>query len=189
MRSAAGFRPWKSWKRCLDRIRQLNEQIRAMIFVDEAEALEAALQAEREIRSGQKRGPLHGVPIAVKDVIDVKHWPTTAGSRLFENHIAQETAICIANLQAAGAIIIGKTNLHELCVGGHENPWYGKVANPLDPDRGTGGTSSGSAAAVAAGFCLAAVGTDSGGSNRSPAAATGLFGYKPTNGLIPWRAS
>lgn len=182
---AAGLSPVEIVEHCLDRIRELNEHTRAMIFVDKADALEAALQAEREIRSGHTRGPLHGVPIAVKDVVDVKHWPTTAGSRLFENHVASVTATCVANLQAAGAIIIGKTNLHELCVGGHDNPWYGKVANPLDPDRGTGGTSSGSAAAVAAGFCLAAVGTDSGGSNRSPAAATGLFGYKPTNGLIP----
>lgn len=181
---AAGLSPVTIIEGCLERIRELNQHIRAMILVNEADALDAALLAEREIRSGDKRGPLHGVPIAVKDIIDVKHWPTTAGSRLFENHIAQKTAVCIANLQAAGAIIIGKTNLHELCVGGHDNPWYGKVANPLDPERGTGGTSSGSAAAVAAGFCLAAVGTDSGGSNRSPAAATGLFGYKPTNGLI-----
>lgn len=182
---AAGLSPVEIMEGCLERIRELNEQIKAMIFVNEADALEAAGQATREIRSGHKRGPLHGVPIAVKDIVDVKHWPTTVGTRLFGNQVAQNTATCIANLQTAGAIIIGKTNLHELCVGGHDNPWYGKVANPLDPDRGTGGTSSGSAAAVAAGFCLAAVGTDSGGSNRSPAAATGLFGYKPTNGLIP----
>ncbi|TPN50794.1 amidase [Mesorhizobium sp. B1-1-7] len=183
-RIAAGLSPVEIVEGCLERIQELNEQIGAMIFVSEADALDAALQATREIRSGHRRGPLHGVPIAVKDVLDVKHWPTTAGSRLFQDHVAPATATCLANLQAAGAIIIGKTNLHELCVGGHENPWYGKVANPLDPDRGTGGTSSGSAAAVAAGFCMAAVGTDSGGSNRSPAAATGLFGYKPTNGLI-----
>ncbi|TPL24308.1 amidase [Mesorhizobium sp. B2-4-1] len=181
---AAGLSPVEIVEGCLERIQELNEHIKAMIFVAEADALDAALQATREIRSGHRRGPLHGVPIAVKDVIDVEDWPTTAGSRLFRDHVATETATCIANLQAAGAIIIGKTNLHELCVGGHDNPWFGKVANPLDPDRGTGGTSSGSAAAVAAGFCLAAVGTDSGGSNRSPAAATGLFGYKPTNDLI-----
>ncbi|UVK54742.1 amidase [Mesorhizobium sp. AR02] len=181
---SAGLSPVEIVEDCLERIGDLNEQIRAMISVNEADALDAARQATLEIRSGHKRGPLHGVPIAVKDVLDVKHWPTTAGSRLLANHVAPATATCIANLQAAGAIIIGKTNLHELCVGGHDNPWYGKVANPLDLSRGTGGTSSGSAAAVAAGFCLAAVGTDSGGSNRSPAAATGLFGYKPTNGLI-----
>ncbi|TPJ41716.1 amidase, partial [Mesorhizobium sp. B2-7-1] len=159
-------------------------QIRAMIFVDEAGALDAALRARDEIRSGHRRGPLHGIPIAIKDVLDVENWPTTAGSRLFGNRLAHNTATCVANLQAAGAIVIGKTNLHELCVGGHDNPWFGKVVNPLDESRGTGGTSSGSAAAVAAGFCAVAIGTDTGGSNRSPAAATGLFGYKPTNGLI-----
>jgi len=180
----AGLSPVEIVEGCLERIREWNEHISAMIFVDEAHALDAARQATLEIRSGHSRGPLHGLPVAVKDVLDVKHWPTTAGSRLFENHVAPATATCMANLQAAGAIIIGKANLHELCVGGHDNPWYGKVANPLDPDRGTGGTSSGSAAAVVANFCVAAVGTDSGGSNRSPAAATGLFGYKPTNGLI-----
>ncbi|MBZ9996182.1 amidase [Mesorhizobium sp. BH1-1-4] len=169
---------------CLERIHDLNGQIRAMIYVDEAGALDAALRARDEIRSGHRLGPLHGVPIAIKDVLDVENWPTTAGSRLFGDRIAQNTAACVAALQAAGAIIIGKTNLHELCVGGHDNPWFGKVVNPLDESRGTGGTSSGSAAAVAAGFCAAAIGTDTGGSNRSPAAATGLFGYKPTNGLI-----
>lgn len=181
---ASGVSPVTIVEGCLERVHTLNGQIRAMIFVNEADALDAALQAEREIQSGRRRGPLHGVPIAIKDVIDVEHWPTTAGSRLFRNRVAQHTAACVANLQAAGAIIIGKTNLHELCAGGHDNPWFGKVVNPLDPSRGTGGTSSGSAAAVAAGFCAAAIGTDSGGSNRSPAAATGLFGYKPTNGLI-----
>ncbi|MBZ9772497.1 amidase [Mesorhizobium sp. CO1-1-8] len=181
---AAGLSPVKIVEGCLERIHDLNEQIRAMIFVDEAGALDAALRARDEIQSGHRRGPLHGVPIAIKDVFDVENWPTTAGSRLFGNRVVQHTAACVAKLQAAGAIIIGKTNLHELCVGGHDNPWYGKVANPLDESLGTGGTSSGSAAAVAAGFCAAAIGTDTGGSNRSPAAATGLFGYKPTNGLI-----
>lgn len=181
---AAGLSPVEVVEGCLERVQELNGQIRAMIFVDEAGALDAALRARDEIRSGHRRGPLHGVPIAIKDVLDVENWPTTAGSRLYSNRIAQNTAACVANLQAAGAIIIGKTNLHELCVGGHDNPWFGKVANPLDESRGTGGTSSGSAAAVVAGFCAAAVGTDTGGSNRSPAAATGLFGYKATNGLI-----
>ncbi|MBZ9989523.1 amidase [Mesorhizobium sp. BH1-1-5] len=181
---AAGLSPVKIVEGCLERIHELNGQIRAMIFVSEADALDAAMRARDEIRSGHRRGPLHGVPIAIKDVLDVENWPTTAGSRLFGDRIAQNTAACVAALQAAGAIIIGKTNLHELCVGGHDNPWFGKVVNPLDESRGTGGTSSGSAAAVAAGFCAAAIGTDTGGSNRSPAAATGLFGYKPTNGLI-----
>jgi aspartyl-tRNA(Asn)/glutamyl-tRNA(Gln) amidotransferase subunit A len=169
---------------CLERIALSNDRIRAMIFVGRDEALHDARRLDAELRSGLVRGPLHGVPIAVKDVIDVKGWPTTSGSRLFGGHIAAEDAVCIKNLRAAGAVIIGKTNLHELTAGGHDNPWYGKVVNPRHSEHGTGGTSSGSAAAVAAGFCVAALGTDTGGSNRSTAAATGLIGFKPTNGVV-----
>jgi aspartyl-tRNA(Asn)/glutamyl-tRNA(Gln) amidotransferase subunit A len=155
-----------------------------MIFVGREGALDDARQAEVELRSGRKRSGVHGIPIAVKDVIDVASWPTTSGSRLFEGHVAAADAVCVKNLRDAGAIIIGKTNLHELTGGGHDNPVFGKVVNPLDPSRGTGGTSSGSAAAVLAGYCVAAIGTDTGGSNRSTAAATGLVGFKPTNGVI-----
>lgn len=168
----------------LARIAQFDGVINAMLFVDAEGARAAARQAERDIRAGHDRGPLHGVPIALKDVIDVAGWPTACGSRLFDGQMAQRDADCVAHLRAAGAVIIGKTNMHELTVGNHANPWWGKVRNPRDLARGTGGTSSGSAAAVAAGFCMAAVGTDTGGSNRSTAAATGLVGYKPSNGLI-----
>jgi aspartyl-tRNA(Asn)/glutamyl-tRNA(Gln) amidotransferase subunit A len=169
---------------CLERIAFSNDRIRAMIFVGCDEALHDAERLDAEFRSGLVRGPLHGVPIAVKDVIDVKGWPTTSGSRLFDGHVAADDAVCIRNLRAAGAVIIGKTNLHELTAGGHDNPWYGKVVNPRHSQHGTGGTSSGSAAAVAAGYCIAAIGTDTGGSNRSTAAATGLIGFKPTNGVV-----
>jgi Asp-tRNA(Asn)/Glu-tRNA(Gln) amidotransferase A subunit family amidase len=179
-----GLSPVAVVEECLQRISTGNASNNAMIFVDADAALDAARQAGRERRMGRSRGPLHGLPIVVKDMIDVKGWPTTAGSRLFDGHIARADAACVVNLRAAGAIILGKANLHELTVGGHANPWYGKVVNPLDASRGTGGTSSGSAAAVAAQFCIAAIGTDAGGSNRSPAAATGLVGFKPTNGLI-----
>lgn len=181
---AAGLSPVALAEQCLDRISRDNAKLRAMVAVDDDRVLDHALRAEREIRSGNLRGPLHGIPIAIKDNLDVAGWPTTLGSRLFLDAPAQRTAQCIANLQKSGAIIIGKTNLHELCAGGAENPWFGKVVNPLDRARGAGGTSSGSAAAVAAGFCYAAVGSDSGGSNRSPAAATGLFGFKPSNGFV-----
>ncbi|MFP3547371.1 amidase [Rhizobium sp. SIMBA_035] len=169
---------------CLQRIKEQNTENRALIFVAAAEALEAAQTAEAALRAGKRLGPLHGIPIVIKDVIDVKGLPTTAGSWLFGSTVAERDAVCVANLRAAGAIIIGKANLHELTAGTHDNPWHGKVVNPLDPGRGTGGTSSGSAAAVAAGFCVAAVGTDTGGSNRSVAAATGLVGFKPTQGAI-----
>ncbi len=181
---ADGMSPVTLVEDCLHRIDESNGENRAMIFVARAEALEEAQRAEAAIRAGKRLGPLHGIPIAVKDVIDVRGWPTTAGSRLFEIAAAEHYAVCVANLRAAGAIIVGKANLHELTVGSHDNPWYGKVVNPIDPERGTGGTSSGSAAAVAAGFCVAAIGTDTGGSNRSVAAATGLVGFKPTNGAI-----
>ncbi len=179
---ADGLSPVAFVEGCFARIERGNDACKAMIFVGRDEALDDARLMEAELRSGRSRGPLHGIPIAVKDVIDVKGWPTTSGSRLFRHHVAVDDAACIKNLRAAGAVIIGKTNLHELTAGGHENPWFGKVTNPLDPSRGTGGTSSGSAAAVAAGYCVAALGTDTGGSNRSTAAATGLFGFKPTNG-------
>jgi len=179
-----GLSPLTVVKACLDRIQEQNDRLRALIFIARAEALEEAQQAEAAIRAGKRIGPLHGIPVAVKDMIDVRDWQTTGGSRLFEKDDALSDARCVANLRSAGAIIIGKSNLHELTAGNHDNPWYGKVVNPLDPERGTGGTSSGSAAAVAAGFCFAAIGTDTGGSNRSTAAATGLVGFKPTNGVI-----
>lgn len=181
-RFAAGLSTVSFIEGCFERIERNNDQIKAMIFVAREQALEDAGRLDAELRSGRRRGPLHGIPIAVKDVIDVKGWPTTSGSQLFRGHVAEEDAACIRNLRAAGAVIVGKTNLHELTAGNHENPWFGKVVSPLDPTRGTGGTSSGSAAAVAAGYCVAAIGTDTGGSNRSTAAATGLFGFKPTNG-------
>lgn len=179
-----GLSPVTIVKECLDRIQERNDKIGAMIFVARSDALEEAQEAEAAIRAGKRIGPLHGIPVAVKDMIDVHGWQTTGGSRLFDEKNALSDARCVANLRSAGAIIIGKSNLHELTAGNHDNPWYGKVVNPLDADRGTGGTSSGSAAAVAAGFCFAAIGTDTGGSNRSTAAATGLVGFKPTNGVI-----
>ncbi|WP_261330430.1 amidase [Rhizobium leguminosarum] len=179
-----GLSPLNIVKACLDRIQECNDKLGAMIFVARSDALEEAQEAEAAIRAGKRIGPLHGIPVAVKDMIDVRGWQTTGGSRLFDGDDAVSDARCVANLRSAGAIIIGKTNLHELTAGNHDNPWYGKVVNPLDQVRGTGGTSSGSASAVAAGFCVAAIGTDTGGSNRSTAAATGLVGFKPTNGVI-----
>ena len=181
---AEGMSPVALVEACLERIEKNNASYNAMLFVAREQALDDARQAEMELRSGKRRSAVHGIPVAVKDVIDVAGWPTTAGSDLFRDHVAGADAACVANLRKAGAIIIGKTNLHELTAGGHDNPKFGKVVNPLDPSRGTGGTSSGSAAAVLAGYCVAAIGTDTGGSNRSTAAATGLVGLKPTNGLI-----
>lgn len=183
-RIEAGASPIAIIEGCLERIAALNGSTNALLCVAPEEARHAAQNAEQERRAGRRIGPLHGLPIVVKDMIDVTGWPTTVGSRLYEDRLAQSDSACVARLKAAGAIILGKANLHELVVGGHANPWYGKVVNPLSASHGTGGTSSGSAAAVAARFCVAALGTDTGGSNRSPAAATGLVGFKPTNGLV-----
>ncbi|WP_068296715.1 amidase [Pararhodobacter sp. CCB-MM2] len=185
----AGLSPVALTEDCLDRIARHNPQIRALIHVDAEGARAAAATAEAELRSGLDRGPLHGIPVALKDVIDVAGQTTTGGSRLFDGTSALSDAACVASLRASGAVLIGKANLHELTAGTHDNPWFGKVVNPRDPQRGTAGTSSGSAAAVAAGFCALAVGSDTGGSNRSVAATTGLFGFKPSQGAVPSEGS
>lgn len=185
----AGLSPVALTQACLARIVRHNPALRALIHVDADGALAAAALAEAELRAGHDRGPLHGIPVALKDVVDVAGQVTTGGSRLFDGTEAPQDAACVANLRAAGAVLIGKANLHELTAGTHDNPWFGKVVNPRDPARGTGGTSSGSAAAVAAGFCALALGSDTGGSNRSVAANTGLFGFKPSQGLVPAKGS
>lgn len=165
----------------LVKINGANGDIRALIHVD---ADLARHQADHLDRSRSIAGPLFGTTFVAKDLIDVAHQPTRAGSMLLGDRPAARDAFCVSRLKAAGAVALGKANMHELAVGGAANPWFGQVTNPLSPSHGTGGTSSGSAAAVAGGFCSFALGTDSGGSNRSVAAATGSYGYKPTHGLI-----
>jgi Asp-tRNA(Asn)/Glu-tRNA(Gln) amidotransferase A subunit family amidase len=157
-----------------------NERIHAIIHLDPAGPRSRAAS----IDGSKKAQPLLGLTFVAKDLIDVAGLPSTCGSKLFDETVATEDAHCIRALEAAGAVVIGKANMHELAVGGARNPWFGQVINPLSTEHGTGGTSSGSVAAVAAGFCDFALGTDSGGSNRSTAAATGLFGFKPTNGTL-----
>ena len=159
----------------------LNGGLNALIHVDDSNARH---QADYHDQSQVERGPLFGTTFVAKDLIDVAHYRTRGGSRLFDNRQASHDAVCVARLKAAGAIALGKANMHEMAVGGAVNPWFGQVVNPLSNSHGTGGTSSGSAAAVAAGLCDFSLGTDCGGSNRSVAAACGLYGYKPTNGLI-----
>jgi aspartyl-tRNA(Asn)/glutamyl-tRNA(Gln) amidotransferase subunit A len=149
------------------------------------EARRDAETADRELAAGRDRGPLHGVPIAVKDIIDVRGIPTTAASRVREGHIAAADAPVITRLRDAGAVIIGKTNLDEFAFGTtSENSAFGAVHHPLDPSRSPGGSSGGSAVAVAAGMAVAALGTDTGGSIRIPAACCGIVGLKPTLGEI-----
>lgn len=170
---------------CLNRIDRHDGSINSFISVYAEEAIELAHELEREIVSGQWRGPLHGIPVAVKDLIDIAAKTTTAGSALFVNNVAQDDADVVKALRGAGAIIIGKNNLHEFAYGGSGViSHYGVVRNPKDETRITGGSSSGSAAAVAEGFCFAAIGTDTAGSIRLPAACCGVVGLKPSFGRI-----
>jgi aspartyl-tRNA(Asn)/glutamyl-tRNA(Gln) amidotransferase subunit A len=170
---------------CLRRIDELQPSLNAFIRVMTDEARRDAETADRELAAGRDRGPLHGVPIAVKDIIDVAGIPTTAASRVREGHVARSDAPVIARLRDAGVVIIGKTNLDEFAFGTtSDNSAFGPVRHPLDAARSPGGSSGGSAVAVAAGMALAALGTDTGGSIRIPAAACGIVGLKPTLGEI-----
>jgi Asp-tRNA(Asn)/Glu-tRNA(Gln) amidotransferase A subunit family amidase len=169
---------------CLDQIAAENENLRAFISVRASEALGEAAAADAE-QDG--RGPLRGVPLAIKDLIDVRGMRTTAASRVLEDAPAAESdAECVRRLRAAGAIVLGKTNLHEFAYGGSGAiSAFGAVRNPLDRRRVCGGSSSGSAAAVASGMCFGALGTDTAGSIRIPAACCGVVGFKPTWGRVP----
>ena len=172
-------------RECLARIERLNPLLNAFITVTADHALEQAARADAEISSGNWHGPLQGIPIALKDLIDVAGVRTTAGSRLLPNHVATEDAAIVTQLKLAGAVIVGKTNLHEFAFGGSGIvSAFGPVKNPWDNTRITGGSSSGSAAAVAAGMCIAAIGTDTAGSVRCPAALCGVVGHRPSRGML-----
>lgn len=178
--------------RCLKRIAERNATLNAFITVFEEQAREQARQVDREIAAGRYRGPLHGVPISLKDLFDVRGTATTAASRVRQGHIAERDAPSVAVLREAGAVFIGKTNLHEFAFGTtNEDSAYGPARHPLDLSRSPGGSSGGSAASVADGMCFASMGTDTGGSIRIPAAVCGLVGLKPavgelsTEGVVP----
>ena len=169
---------------CLDAIDRRPE-INAFITRLDDRALAEAEQLAQEIRDGEYRGPLHGIPIAVKDLVDVAGTKTTAASAVPAT-VAANDAASIAQLRQAGAIVIGKTNLHEFAFGTtSDESAFGPVRHPLDPTRSAGGSSGGSAAALAAGMCFGALGTDTGGSIRIPSAVCGTVGLKPTVGEIP----
>ena len=165
---------------CLRRIDEDNPRLNAFILVMADAARQQAREADRELAAGRDRGPLHGVPISIKDLIDIAGTPTTAASRVREGHVARHDAPVIVALREAGAVLIGKTNLHEFAFGTtNEESAFGPARNPHDPTRSPGGSSGGSAASVAAGMALATIGTDTGGSIRIPAAACGIVGLKP----------
>jgi aspartyl-tRNA(Asn)/glutamyl-tRNA(Gln) amidotransferase subunit A len=177
---------------CLHRIAADNARLNAFILVTADQARRDAAHADQEIAAGRDRGLLHGVPYSVKDLFDVAGLPTTAASRVRDGHRATADAPAVAAMRAAGAVLVGKTNLHEFAFGTtNEESAFGPARHPLDPTRSPGGSSGGSAVSVAAGMALVTLGTDTGGSIRIPAAACGLVGLKPgygeasTEGVVP----
>jgi aspartyl-tRNA(Asn)/glutamyl-tRNA(Gln) amidotransferase subunit A len=171
---------------CLERIAERNPAINAYITVLADQALAQARQADAELARGQDRGPLHGVPLSLKDIIDLHGTATTAASNVRKGHIASADSAVVSRLREAGAVFLGKANLHEFAFGTtNEDSAFGPVRHPLDPNRSPGGSSGGSAASVMDGMAYASIGTDTGGSVRIPSAACGLVGLKPSLGEIP----
>jgi len=178
--------PVEITKECLRRIEKLNPVLNAFITVTAESALVESRTAEDEILRGRWRGPLHGIPIALKDMIDTAGVRTTAASALYRDRIPDQDAEVVRRLREAGAVILGKNNLHEFAYGGSSLiSHFGEVRNPWDCERIAGGSSGGSAAAVAKGLAYAAIGTDTSGSIREPAALCGCVGLKPTYGRVP----
>ncbi|MBI4887822.1 MAG: amidase [Acidobacteria bacterium] len=179
-------------ERCLESIAARNPSLNAFITVFADQARAQARQADVDLSAGRDRGPLHGVPLSIKDLFDVAGAPTTAASRVRAGHMARNDAAAVRALRAGGAILVGKNNLHEFALGPtNEDSAFGPARHPLDPRRSPGGSSGGSAASVLAGMAYASIGTDTGGSIRIPAAACGLVGLKPgfgeisTDGVVP----
>jgi aspartyl-tRNA(Asn)/glutamyl-tRNA(Gln) amidotransferase subunit A len=169
----------------LARIEKLNPRLNAYQTLTAEDALADAETAEKEIAAGKYRGPLHGIPVSIKDNLATRGVKTTAGSKILADWVPDFDATVVARLKAAGAIILGKTNMHEWAAGGTTiNPYFGATYNPWDLSRIPGGSSGGSAAAVAADLCLASIGTDNAGSVRNPAAMCGVVGMKPTYGRV-----
>jgi len=172
----------------LDRIERLDPKLNVFIRLDGAAAMEAAKAAEAEIAAGRPRGPLHGVPVGIKDIIDVAGLPTTCHSKILMDNIAAADAVCVARLRGAGAIVLGKLSTHEFAIGGpsFDLPWP-PARNPWNTSHHPGGSSSGSGSGIAAGLFPLALGSDTGGSVRNPASACGIVGLKPTYGLVSRR--
>jgi aspartyl-tRNA(Asn)/glutamyl-tRNA(Gln) amidotransferase subunit A len=180
-----GASPVDLTQACLERIDRLNPAINAFITITREQALATAREMEAEQKSGKWRGPLHGIPVALKDNIDTAGVRTTAASGVFKDRVPAEDAEVVVRLKRAGAILLGKLNLHEFALGGTSAvTYFGPVHNPWSLDHVPGGSSGGSAAAIAADLCLGTLGTDTGGSIRIPASYCGIVGFKPTYGRV-----
>lgn len=171
--------PVELLERCLERVHQLEDRIRAWVFVDKERARADAVRLTDELKKGIDRGPLHGIPIGVKDLFDVFDWPTAAGSKRWANSYARQDCPAVARLREAGAVFMGKTVT--VAYAAFDPPI---TRNPWNPNRTVGGSSSGSAAAVACGMCLGALGSQTGGSITRPASYCGVYGLKPTHGRV-----
>jgi aspartyl-tRNA(Asn)/glutamyl-tRNA(Gln) amidotransferase subunit A len=174
----------------LSRIERLDPRLHAFIRLDADAAMDAARMAEREIATGRIRGKLHGIPIGLKDIIDMAGLPTTCHSKILLDNIARADATVTAKLREAGAVILGKLSTHEFAIGGpsFDLP-FPPARNPWNPDHHPGGSSSGAGAGVAAGLFPGAIGSDTGGSVRNPASCCGIVGLKPTYGLVSRRGA
>ena len=186
--AARELSPVELTKALLERIERLDPKLNVFIRLDAEAAMAAAKAAEQEIIAGRPRGPLHGVPVGIKDIIDVAGLPTTCHSKILVDNIATEDAVCVARLRGAGAIVLGKLSTHEFAIGGpsFDLPWP-PARNPWNTAHHPGGSSSGSGSGVAAGLFPMALGSDTGGSVRNPASACGIVGLKPTYGLVSRR--
>jgi aspartyl-tRNA(Asn)/glutamyl-tRNA(Gln) amidotransferase subunit A len=183
--AAGEISPVELTRQTLDRIERLDPQLNSYLTTTAELALRQAEAAEREIHAGNRRGPLHGIPYALKDLFFTKGIKTTAGSRIFADFVPGYDATVVEKLAAAGSVLLGKTGLHENAYGiTSNNPHFGAVRNPWDTSCIPGGSSGGSAAALAAGLCSFSLGTDTGGSIRIPASFCGVAGLKPTFGRV-----